>query len=110
MRIVHYAVGEKLMHRRNYEKKETYQLNTEFEMRELGGEFVAVKRGEQEADPSRVVFLNERCIYLWGCLEDGHTLSEMVKMLMNKFEIDDEEAEADVGEFIGKLKNSGMLE
>lgn len=97
------------MYNKNREIKQNYYLNTDFEMRELGGEFVAVKKGEQEADPSRVVFLNERCIYLWGCLERECSLKEMVGLLMNKFDIDDEEAEADVGEFIGKLKNAGML-
>lgn len=88
--------------------KDSYTLNPDFEMRELGGEFVAIKKGEQQADPSRVVFLNERCIFLWSKLENGCSLKEMTAMLMEKFDIDDEEAEADVGEFIGKLKHAGM--
>ncbi len=90
--------------------KSHYRLLPQFEMRELGGEFIAIEKGEQEADPSRVVFMNERCIFLWGKLEDGASLKQMVEALMDKFDLDEEDAEGDVGEFIGKLKHAGMAE
>jgi hypothetical protein len=91
-------------------KKDSYVLKNGFSCRELGGEFVAIADDEEIADPSRVVFLNERCIFLWARLSDGYSLSQMVDALIKKFDIDDEEAEADTGEFIAKLKHAGMVE
>lgn len=96
-----------------YEKinwKNTYTLKKGFSCCEFGGEFIAIADGEEIADPSRVVFLNERCVYLWGKLQEGLTISQLVNSLVTKFDIDEEEAEADTGEFIAKLKHAGMTE
>ncbi len=90
--------------------KNCYALKPDFVLRELGGEFIAVNVHEEQADPSRVVFLNERCCFLWRKLEEQCTLAQMMEALMKKFGIDDEEAEADTGEFIAKLKHAGMVE
>lgn len=90
--------------------KDKYTLNPNFIVRELGGEFIAIQKDEQQAQADRVVFLNERCVFLWVKLEEHCSLIEMVEALMNKFDgIDEDEAQADVGEFIGKLKHAGML-
>lgn len=89
--------------------KEKYTLDPSFELRECGGEFIAVKRGEELADPSRVVFMNERMVWLWSLLRDEKTVREMVGAFMSRYGVEEEEAMDDVGEFLGKLKCAKII-
>ena len=82
-----------------------------FVLRELGGEFVIAdtqecSNGSVDGLPS----LNETCIFLWEKLSYGATPLELINMLMQKKQLDYEDAEQDVGEFLAKLMNGHIAD
>jgi hypothetical protein len=80
-------------------------------LRELGGEFVIAhcddtNNGAVDGLPS----LNETCIFLWEKLSLGATTLELIDLLARKKQLDYEDAEQDVGEFLAKLINGHIVD
>ncbi len=89
----------------------TIKIKDGFILRELGGEFCLVyqddsNNGSLDGLPS----INETGIFLWDRLEKGYSPSELITALTEKQQIDFEDAEADVGEFLAKLINGKVVD
>ncbi|MGE5421580.1 MAG: PqqD family protein [Chloroflexota bacterium] len=71
--------------------------------RKTGSEYVLVPLSDNIADMNSVYTLNETGAFLWEQIDGRRTVGEIVAALTAEYETSDEEAEADVMEFIGKL-------
>ncbi|SFR58430.1 PqqD family protein [Anaeromicropila populeti] len=81
-----------------------------FLLRELGGEFCLVFEGDTNNGAlEELPSINETGIFLWHKLEQGATAEELVEALQRKNQIDYEDAELDVGEFLAKLINGKVV-
>jgi hypothetical protein len=80
-------------------------------LRELGGEFCIFDEADSEnGSLTGLPSVNETCIFLWGRLEAGENTDELIYAVSNKFDIDREEAEYEVGEFLAKLIHGSVVE
>ena len=75
-------------------------------LREVAGSNIVVPIGEGELNFSGVITLNDVGAFFWRNLEKGCTKEE----LLAEYEIDKETASSDIDEFVGKLKEAGLLE
>lgn len=87
------------------------KIKSGFLLRELGGEFCIVFKGDTNNGalvglPS----INETGIFLWTKLEQNYTPKDLIEALIKKSNIDYDDAEADVGEFIAKLINANIVD
>ena len=80
-----------------------------FVTREIGGKLVAVAVGERTRTFNGMITLNGTAALLWEALETEQTEDNLVKALMEKFEVSEEKARRDVKGFLEKLEKAGLL-
>lgn len=89
----------------------TIKIKEGFILRELGGEFcLAYESDTNNGALNGLPSLNETGIFLWDRLEKGCTPEELITALISKKQLDREDAEADVGEFLAKLINGKVVD
>ncbi len=80
------------------------------ERREVCGESILVPTGEKSVDFSKLVSLNDTSLFLWKKMEKGEfTPAELVKALLDEYEIDEATASKDVDSFIDQLLKEGLI-
>lgn len=81
------------------------------EVKEICGEHIVMAEGMENVDFSKIVSLNESAYLLWTELA-GKDFSEldMVRILLDNYEVDEHVAEADVKELVAKWKKEGIIE
>lgn len=80
-------------------------------LRELGGEFCIFHENDSEnGSLDGLPSVNETCLFLWDRLERGADTNEMIRAVAQKFSIDEDDAEYEVGEFLAKLIHGNVVE
>lgn len=79
-------------------------------MREVAQNHVVVPTGEAALDFSGLMTLNETGAFLWKQLEAGTTESELLAGLLEEYAIDETTAQADISEFLVKLRAADLFE
>lgn len=86
-------------------------LKSGYVLREMAGEFQIFY--EEDKNNGALVCMpsiNELGIFLWTKIEKGATCEELIKETMERNDVDEEEAEQDVGEFLAKLIHAGVVD
>jgi hypothetical protein len=92
-------------------KIKSVSIKEEFFLNEFAGEFwIFSKKDYNNGSVSGLTALNGAFIYLWGQLEKGLTVDELIQALANKKNMDIDDAEADVHEFLARLINGNIVE
>ena len=86
------------------------KINENFVLRQIADTWVVLPLGDATLDFNGMITLNETGSYLWSVLEGGCDQSQLVDALLSEYEVSREQAEADVEEFLGKLRNIDCLE
>ena len=81
-----------------------------FILRQVADTYIVVAVGEEAKKANVMVTLNETGGFLWEKLTDGATQDELVKAILDTYEIDEETARADVNAFIEKVSGSNLIE
>ena len=85
-----------------------YILKPGYVLREIAGEHLAIPvTAENSTD---IVVLNPVSAILWTELETGKTLDELTDKICENFDINREEAKADITEFIDSLVEKNVVE
>ncbi|HZJ78703.1 MAG TPA: PqqD family protein [Clostridia bacterium] len=82
----------------------------DFILRKVAGSYIIVATGRAAIDFTKVINLNETGAFLWSMLEKGVTKDEMVKNLLQEYNVSEEKATEDINVFIEKVKQEDMLE
>ena len=78
--------------------------------RDVCGVPVLVPMGENTADFSKIVSLNDTSLFLWKEMEKGDfTAESLVSSLTAEYDVDSSTALADVETFISKLRKEGLI-
>lgn len=72
--------------------------------REVNGEVVAL-----ELDRWEYLSVNRAATALWGLLADGATPRQLARVLAERWQLDDQQAERDVEAFLRQLASAGLL-
>ena len=81
----------------------------EFILREVVGEYVLVPVGDTALEFNGVVSLNEVGACVWKQLQAGRNKADMVKRVLEEFEVSEAEAESDIDEFLQRLEESHLI-
>lgn len=79
-------------------------------MREVAGKYVVVPVGAQENDFRGMIQMNQTGAFLWKELEKEQTEEALVEAMLEKYEISEEQAKADVASFTSRLLQEGIME
>ena len=86
------------------------KAKSDFLLRKISDSYVIVPVGSAVVDLCGLVNVNESGAMLFEMLQKGCEESDLVKKLLEEYDVEREVAEADVKKFIGKVKDAGILE
>lgn len=85
------------------------KINGTFTLREVAGEILVIPVGQTALELNGMIVLNPVSKVLWEHLEKGATSDDLVKAVTDLFEVDPEEAESDIAEFLETLRQQKLL-
>ncbi len=82
-----------------------------FILRSICGEYIVVGEGLAQVNFNKMLSLNESAAYLWKAVEGkDFTQEDLVNLLLDKYEVSQEQAAADVEKLTATWLNEGVLE
>jgi ribosomal protein S1 len=81
-----------------------YRRNANFVYRKIENETILVPIKDNVGDMGCIYNLNEVGAFVWGNLDGRRTLDDLKDMIVEEFEVNTEEAEEDLNEFVSQLK------
>lgn len=81
-----------------------------FMLKQVCEEFMVVPVGAASVDFKSVIRLNETGAFLWNLLEKGATKEDMLKDILDEYDVSAEIASADIDTFILKLNDAGIID
>ncbi len=82
-----------------------------FNLRNVCGEQIIVPEGKENIDCSSIISMNESSAYLWKNIQDkDFTEEDLVRLLMDEYEVDEETAGEDVRQLIRQWQTADLLE
>ena len=81
-----------------------------FVRRTVGDSYMVVPVGMRTRDIPGVIALSESGALLWERLEHGATENDLVEAILAEYEVERDQAEADVNAFVSELHSKGILE
>ena len=84
------------------------KLKYEFSIQEVADMFVAVGKNLETQTVEQVFNLNDTGALILQALQDGNDVPAIVSLLLSKYDVTSQEAEAEVNGFIDLLKENGL--
>lgn len=81
-----------------------------FMLRSVGGRHVVVAIGKASEEFNGLITLNESGAFLWKQLQNGTTYEDMLKAMLEEYEVDEETARAGIDTFLETARNANLLE
>lgn len=78
--------------------------------RDIAGEMVLVPIRQKAGDLESVYTLNTTASFVWERLDGERTLEEIKLELLERFEVDEDEAERDMVELVAQLESIGAIQ
>lgn len=85
-----------------------YSIKSGYVFREIAGEFLVVPVTPNDGVKGMII-LNPVSALLWQMLQSGKTVDELLKGVTSEFDVADEEARADILDFLSQLDKLGLL-
>ena len=85
------------------------RIHPDFILREVAGESILIPVGEASRHLSGLIALNGSGKLLYVLLQTERSEEELVRAILDTYEVDAETAAADVAEFLGLLRENRML-
>ncbi len=84
-------------------------MKSGFVMREVAGQYVVIAIGEASKTFHGMIKLNSTGKDIWEGLESGFEEQQIVELLMDKYQVSQEQVREDVQEFLKQMKEVGIL-
>ena len=82
-----------------------------FKLRTVCGENIIVAEGIDNIDFSRIISMNESSAYLWKNIQEKEfTADDLVRLLLEEYEVDEATAQSDVAQLVEKWQEAGIIE
>ena len=86
------------------------QIKKGIVLNEVCGEHFLVPMGEENIDFSKLISLNDSSLLLWKRMEQSpFEVDDLVKVILDEYEIDEATARHDVLSFLDKFHNEDLL-
>lgn len=85
------------------------KIKKELIKRDIAGDTVLVPCGKTVSESTGLFMLNELGGFLWDRLEGAETADDLLKAVLEEYEVSEAEARQDIAEFLDKLKSMGII-
>lgn len=82
----------------------------EFILRDIAGEYILVPTGATTDFFNGMITISESAKFIWENIEKTESLDELVKMMLEEYNIDEKTARQDCMEFVAQLLGAGFVE
>jgi len=86
------------------------KLRGEFLVRQVMDHIVAVPVGQTLLQMNGMIMLNDVSKVIWDCLGQETNLEDIVTTLTDQFAVSEQEARADIMDFLDKLRTMQLLD
>ncbi|MBI2859305.1 MAG: PqqD family protein [Chloroflexi bacterium] len=86
-----------------------YEKDTTMVTREIAGEMILVPIRQNVGDLQCIYTLNEVGARIWKLLDEKGTLADIVSTLVTEYEVEREQAEADMTGFLAEMESIGAM-
>lgn len=85
------------------------KINEDFMLRNIAGEYIIVATGESSKDFNGMISVNEVAAFIWDNINSSKDEEEIVKKVLDEFDVNEHTARVDVYGFISELIKVGMI-
>lgn len=85
------------------------KVSKEFVLREIAGDYIIIPTGKTILEFNGLITVNEVGVSLWKMLQDEATYEELVKGILDEYDVEETVARADIQEFLDRLNEAGIL-
>lgn len=85
------------------------RINKEFVLREIAGDYVIIPTGQTVLEFNGLITVNEVGVSLWNMLQKEVTEDDLVKGILEEYEVEEDVAREDIREFIDTLVAGNIL-
>ena len=85
------------------------RVDSGFVLREIAGDYVIIPTGKIVLTFNGLITVNEVGVSIWNMLQKEVTFEEVVKGILDEYEVEESVARQDVEEFLEKLAENGIL-
>ena len=86
------------------------KINKQFVIRAIMGENILVPCGDTAMDFNGLITLNDTAADIWGMLPEAADEDDIVRRMLEIYDADEATLRADVAEFMGKLREAGIID
>lgn len=86
------------------------KINKELIKREIAGETILVPVGKTVYELNGLFALNSLGAFIWDRLPEAESGEELLRAVLEEYEVDEATARADVSEFLAKLREMGIID
>ena len=85
------------------------KIKKDFILREIAGEYILIPTGTTTQNFNGLISLNEVAAFIWSNIEEVEDDNQMIKLILENYEIDEDVARTDVELFISELRQANMI-
>lgn len=85
------------------------RVDSGFVLREIAGDYVIIPTGKIVLTFNGLITVNEVGVSIWNMLQKEVTFEEIVKGILDEYEVEESVARQDVEEFLKRLEENRIL-
>ena len=85
------------------------KIEKEFVLREIAGEYILVPVGSTALELNGLITVNEVGVFIWKLLQNDVTLDEIVKAVLDEYDVEESVARKDAADFLAVLQENNIL-
>lgn len=85
------------------------RIKKDFILREIAGDYIIIPTGTTALEFNGLITVNEVGVALWEMLQAEVTLDDLVKGILDEYDVSEEIAREDIQEFLEELIKGGIL-
>ncbi|MBC5624047.1 PqqD family protein [Clostridium sp. NSJ-49] len=85
------------------------KLNKDFILREIAGEYILVPIGDTPLSFNGLITVNDVGAFIWNNIEKTSSEEELLKLILDEYDVDKDSAKEDLAEFLGKLREAEII-
>lgn len=85
------------------------KLKSDYVLRAFSGKYIAVSVNDSADNNNVFITMNKSSAFVWELLQNEISYEEVISKIIEKYNIDETTAKADLDEFLDKLRKAGVL-
>lgn len=86
------------------------KIQKEFVLREIAGDYVIIPTGKTTLTFNGLITVNEVGAALWEMLQSEKSLDDLVRGILDEYDVEESVAREDIQEFLDTLSKNGILD